>query len=440
MNTYCDISVIQLAENRQRRLFAEEALMELQDSIERIGLMHPIVLRQTEDSVVLVAGERRLRAIQNIYGLGGSFTFNGQTVPAGQIPFVNLGDLTSIEAQEAELEENIRRVDLTWQERAQATAALVALRRAQADNLDKLPPTLGDLAEELKGSRGNSNKEAVSKELIVARHLDNPAVRDAASVKDAFKALKRVEQADQHKKIAKELGSVLMTSKYFLEQADCLQWMQGKKEQFDVICTDPPYGMGADTFGSAGKTDATYSAHGYDDSPENFRAIMEEFPELAYNIAKPDAHLYMFCDFAYFRVLYTLFSDAGWNVFRTPLIWFKPQAFRAPWPEHGPQRKYEMILYARKGDKKTTKIAGDVLTYPADEQLGHSAQKPVGLIRDLLSRSVIPGNTVLDPFCGTGTIFKAAQDLPCIVTGVELDQQFYGIAAKRIQELSGEKK
>ena len=104
MNTYCDISVIQLAENRQRRLFAEEALMELQDSIERIGLMHPIVLRQTEDSVVLVAGERRLRAIQNIYGLGGSFTFNGQTVPAGQIPCVNLGDLTSIEAQEAELE------------------------------------------------------------------------------------------------------------------------------------------------------------------------------------------------------------------------------------------------------------------------------------------------------------------------------------------------
>jgi len=281
MNTYCDISVIQLAENRQRRLFAEEALMELQDSIERIGLMHPIVLRQTEDSVVLVAGERRLRAIQNIYGLGGSFTFNGQTVPAGQIPFVNLGDLTSIEAQEAELEENTRRVDLTWQERAQATAALVALRRAQADNLDKLPPTLGDLAEELKGSRGNSSKEAVSKELIVARHLDNPAVRDAASVKDAFKALKRVEQADQHKKIAKELGSVLMTSKYFLEQADCLQWMQGKKEQFDVICTDPPYGIGADTFGSAGKTDATYSAHGYDDSPGNFRAIMGEFPELA---------------------------------------------------------------------------------------------------------------------------------------------------------------
>ena len=93
---------------------------------------------------------------------------------------------------EAELEENIRRVDLTWQERAQATAALVALRRAQADNLDKLPPTLGDLAEELKGTRGNSSKEAVSKELIVARHLDNPAVRDAASVKDAFKALKRV--------------------------------------------------------------------------------------------------------------------------------------------------------------------------------------------------------------------------------------------------------
>ena len=77
-----------------------------------------------------------------------------------------------------------------------------------------------------------------------------------------------------------------------------------------------------------------------------------------YNIAKPDAHLYMFCDFSYFRVLYALFSDAGWNVFRTPFIWFKPQTFRAPWPEHGPQRKYEMILYARKGDKRPPRLPG----------------------------------------------------------------------------------
>lgn len=414
--------------------------MELQDSIERIGLMHPIVLRQTEDSVVLVAGERRLRAIQNIYDLGGTFTFNGQTVPVGKIPFVNLGDLSSIEAQEAELEENIRRTDLTWQERAQATAALAALRRSQADKLDKLPPTLGDLAEELKGTRGNSSKEAVSKELIVARHLDNPVVREAASVKDAFKALKKEEQAKQNLKIAEKLGSVLLTTKYSVEQEDCLVWMREKEELFDVICTDPPYGMGADTFGTSGKADSTYGSHRYDDSPENFRRIMEIFPELSYRITKKDAHLYLFCDFAYFRVIHNLFSDAGWNVFRTPLIWFKPQAYRAPWPEHGPQRKYEMILYARKGDKKITKIAGDVLTYNADENLGHNAQKPVGLFRDLLSRSVVPGDAIFDPFCGTGPIFEAAKDMPCTVTGLDIDPQSFGIAAKRVQTLQGEKK
>ena len=73
------------------------------------------------------------------------------------------------------------------------------------------------------------------------------------------------------------------------------------------------------------------------------------FPNWPATFAKPDAHLYMFCDFSYFRVLYALFSDAGWNVFRTRLFGSKPQTFRALGQNMVQQRKYEMILYAREG-------------------------------------------------------------------------------------------
>jgi DNA modification methylase len=111
---------------------------------------------------------------------------------------------------------------------------------------------------------------------------------------------------------------------------------------------------------------------------------------------------------------------------------------RAPWPEQGPQRKYELCLYAVKGKRPVTKLAGDVLTHGPDANLGHGAQKPVALFEDLLSRSVHPGDSVLDLFCGTGPLFPAAHALKCRATGIELDQASFGIAAKRIQELKAQ--
>jgi len=136
-----------------------------------------------------------------------------------------------------------------------------------------------------------------------------------------------------------------------------------------------------------------------------------------------------------FGVLKSLFAREGWKVFRTPLIWYKPGAYRAPWPTQGPQRKYETILYAVKGSLPVTRLAPDVMLHNPDENMGHMAQKPVELISDLLSRSARPGMKVLDPFCGSGTIFPAAQANLCYATGIELDSGSYGMGLKRLEEL-----
>lgn len=52
---------------RQRQEFDPDALQELKVSIEDRGLLHPPVLRRDGDSWVLVAGERRLKAISEIF-------------------------------------------------------------------------------------------------------------------------------------------------------------------------------------------------------------------------------------------------------------------------------------------------------------------------------------------------------------------------------------
>lgn len=106
MNTV-QLSSIIIKSNRQRQEFDPDALQELRNSIEDRGLLHAPVLRQEGEDWVLVAGERRLKAIEEIFALGGQFTYNGELFDNGYVPFTDLGSLSLLEAEEAELDENL---------------------------------------------------------------------------------------------------------------------------------------------------------------------------------------------------------------------------------------------------------------------------------------------------------------------------------------------
>jgi len=425
---------IKIAADRQRRLFDEGKLREFADVIQAQGLLHPIILRIVGDDYYLVAGERRLRAITDLYALGGSFMHDGEVVRQNFIPYTLLSDLDSLAAEEAELSENIHREALTWQERAAAHARLTTLRTAQAAGRGETPPTVADIAIEVRGNAEGVNQETTRRELIVARHLDNPLIKSAKTVDEAFKILRKEETVAKHRELGAQVGRTFTAELHQAIHGDSLDWMTTAPEgQFDVILTDPPYGMNADEFGDSGGLAA--GGHGYKDDAATFLKILAVLAPESYRLAKDQAHLYVFCDIDWFHTMKTEFSAAGWSVFRTPLIWYKKSGMRAPWPEQGPQRKYETIMYAVKGKRPILKMLGDVLDYPPDTNLGHAAQKPVALFEDLLRRSCLPGNSVLDPFCGSGPIFGAAHGLKVRAVGIEMDQASYGIALGRINRL-----
>ena len=433
MPNLIDADSIIIPENRQRRQFDPAKLQELITSIEKLGLLQPPVLRQSDNIFTLVAGERRLRAMKEIWELGGSFHYQGLRTPHNQVPYTLLSDLGPLAAREAELDENIRREDLTWQERGAAEAALLSLRQDQAVAHGFTPiPTHTDLAEELGMAKGTAN--SIRKRILLSDHLHIPEVAKAATAEEAFKILKRREERQRNAALAEALGGEVTSSRHELHNVNCIPWLRTQHAAtFDIILTDPPYGMGADEFGDSGGMSS--GAHFYNDSPENFQSLMADLlPELT-RVAKPESHLYLFCDIDWFGHLKDALKALGWNVFRTPLIWYKPSGFRAPWPEHGPQRKYETILYARRGDLRTLILAGDVIDCAPDSNLGHNAQKPVELYHNLLRRSARAGMRVLDPFCGTGPIFPAAQRLSVAAIGCELDPAAYGIAATRLKDL-----
>ncbi len=438
------ISQIRISPDRQRKSFDLKSLNELGESIKQNGLFHAIVLRIAKEEipgapalqhVILVSGERRLRAITDLHELNDSFKYDNQSVPKGEIPYVDLGDLDEFAREEAELDENIKRMDLSWQERATATARLTALRSKQSQTRRSPAPTVADIALEVRGSSEGYHQEVTRRELLVARHLADPEVKGAKDVDEAFKILKRKEETNKRVLLAAEVGRTYTAeTAHTLLNEDSLQWM-GRSEAgvFDVICTDPIYGINADEFGDSGGKAA--GPHLYKDSYEKWKDDITCLAKQGFRITKAQAHLYAFCDITRFEEFKWILAQAGWSPFRTPIIWHKPNGSRTPWVNEGPQRKWELILYANKGKKPVTKIYPDLVTYSADENLGHNAQKPVALILDLLRRSIAPGDRVLDPFAGSCPLLPAAQELKVMATCLETDPAAYALGIQRLNRL-----
>lgn len=433
MTYFIHPDLVSISDKRQRQEHDIEAHQELVESIRTVGLLQPIVLRHDDKGQRwLVAGERRLRAMKDILELGQQIRF--AEMLCNTIPYNDIGELSPLEAEEAELDENIKRKDLTWQERAQATERLVALRNKQAMAGLRSPPTTGELVTEIRGKANTNDVDVVNTDLIVARQLHRPEVAAAKTAKEAIKVIRNLERTERNVQLAEKIGASISSQSHTLLNTDAREWLSKCPSQtFNIILTDPPYGMGADEFGDSGGMAA--GAHGYRDDEKYFEELLYQFANDSGRITKEQAHLYCFCDIDHFDWLKTIFNDAGWKVFRTPLIWFKPNGQRAPWPQQGPQRKYEIILFAVKGDMPVTKIYGDVLEYHSDKNLGHAAQKPVALYQDLLNRSATPGMKVLDCFGGTGPLLEAAHNLKCYATVIEKDPASYGIAATRLAGL-----
>ncbi|MCL2556866.1 MAG: site-specific DNA-methyltransferase [Treponema sp.] len=69
--------------------------------------------------------------------------------------------------------------------------------------------------------------------------------------------------------------------------------------------------------------------------------------------------------------------------------------------------------------------------YPSNRKHGHQAEKPAALMKRAIS--LIGGQTILDPFMGSGTTGVACAELGRKFVGVEIDERYFDIACKRIE-------
>jgi ParB family transcriptional regulator, chromosome partitioning protein len=190
-----NLPIDEIAPNPQqpRVLFEDEALSSLTESIAQVGLLQPIVVRETEEGYALVAGERRLRAAKRA-GLS-------------EIPAIvrrmedDAGSL--VEA----LIENVQREDLTPLEEAAAyqqmiddfgmTHADVAERvgrsRSAVSNslrLLGLPAGVQALVESGALSAGHARALLGSEDRAYAEHIGRRAAEEGWSVRQVEEAIR----------------------------------------------------------------------------------------------------------------------------------------------------------------------------------------------------------------------------------------------------------
>lgn len=435
-----EVSSVTIPSDRQRQLNKNSNdLKELKASILSKGLFHAPLLHFPTDSnsPVLLAGERRFLAIKEISEDGLTFNYNGEVVLPGWLPYTTISQLSEIQLQEAELEENILRADLTWQERAAASAKIHRLRQLtnpqqtlEQTAIEILTATAGSETARKDKTRLMTERRALAVNLTVSQHLNDPRVTKAKNVTTAYRQILDKQRAEFMRDL-QQLTNI--KSNNLCIKGDCREVMKTlEKNSFDIILCDPPYGIDID------KAKETLHHH-YIDSKDYSLSLCKEIIAYGWNLLKPQGIGFMFCDIEHFITLRTMADQMLYSTWRKPIIWNKGiAASRAPWGSNGFAYTYECLLFFVKGQRALVENPGaDIISVDKVSRYDklHAAEKPPALLKRLLQMSCRPGDRVLDPCCGAGSIFEAAEGLQLSVVGVELDDAYHAMASARLYEL-----
>jgi site-specific DNA-methyltransferase (adenine-specific) len=181
----------------------------------------------------------------------------------------------------------------------------------------------------------------------------------------------------------------------------------------DVLVTDPPYGVKFD--GKATKHTAGGSG-GYttgDDASVGPLMVREALARVTRGAVFPGNRNLM---------AYPEPSDIG-------CVFCPSGAGVGPWGFVG----FHPILFygKRPGACRPTSIQ----SFDTADVSGHPCPKPLRWLRWLIALTSLDGETIMDPFAGSGTTLRAAMDLGRRAIGIEIEERYCEIAARRLDQM-----
>jgi DNA modification methylase len=224
---------------------------------------------------------------------------------------------------------------------------------------------------------------------------------------------------------------------------DCLDVLPDiAAKSVPAVITDPPYAVslaGVAHVGQPGKgTRRLDFFEGDSDWDETIRTVVRMATE-AVRIMSDAASFYAYVGHREFGPLVTLFERAGWST--RFLVWAKAAPAPPP-PGSGWPSGAELCLYAYRPGRTwnhdgsnpppNSVFTHDSFRHGQPGKVEHPTQKPIGVLSPIIIASTKPGDVILDPFCGSGSIGVAALRHGRRYVGIERDPIFAALARDRI--------
>jgi len=219
------------------------------------------------------------------------------------------------------------------------------------------------------------------------------------------------------------------SSAYTVQQGDAFVVLPAlPPESVDLVITDFPY-ESLEKYRKVGTTTRLKKSKA--SSNEWFPVVPDvripELLQMLYRVLKPNTHCYMFTDQITLPVVKAAAEATGFRWWKF-LVWDKERIGMG----YHYRCRHELIAFMEKGRRALRDLSvPDVLAFKPPWRK-YPTEKPQALMDVLVRQSAVPGNLVLDPFCGAGASGAAALDHGCRFTGYDINPAAAALTAGRL--------
>lgn len=238
----------------------------------------------------------------------------------------------------------------------------------------------------------------------------------------------------------------------FLYNGDCVDEIRHLDERIvDLIITDPPYNLG--NFMKNRDTNLVkmrenfFGAAGWDDLEfDDWEKSMDSFFAEAARVIKKGGSMIVFMAVIKVETLIRLAEKNGFY-YKTTGVWHKLNPMPRNMNLHFVNSTETWVYFTYKKRTGTFNNDGLVLhdfietsiTPNGERKFGkHPTQKPEQLLTHFIKVLSDEGDTVMDPFMGSGTTGVVAKRNNRNFIGIELNPEYFDMASKRIEEVPDE--
>lgn len=219
-----------------------------------------------------------------------------------------------------------------------------------------------------------------------------------------------------------------------------------RSNSVNLIVTDPPYNLNKDYGNNQDKLEF-----------EDYLRFSREWLSEAKRVLTNDGTIYVFMGVRYISFIYTILEQELSMNFNSWITWHYTQGIgktKGFSPRHDdilmftkdsqkfvfnldavrvPQKFYRSINNMR-GANPGNVWEFSHMHYCNKNRKAHPTQKPEGLYERMILASSNEGDTVLDPFLGSGTLLRVCQQTNRKGIGIDINPDYIAMATERLQE------